>query len=48
LFRSIKRMVYPVPDLENAKNWYGGILEAEPVLDAPFAVIFPVVDCGLF
>jgi methyltransferase (TIGR00027 family) len=40
-------MVYPVPDLEKAKSWYGGILETEPVLDAPFAVIFPVGDSRL-
>jgi len=43
----MKRAIYPVFDLEKAKIWYGGILGVGPIMDAPFAVIFPVGDCRL-
>ena len=47
MFKSLKRITYPVTDLDKAKQWYSGILNAQPVFDTPFAVIFNVGDCSL-
>lgn len=47
MFKSLKSVTYQVPDLEKATQWYGKILNRQPVLDSPLAVMFEVGDCGL-
>lgn len=47
MFKSLKRITYHVPDLVEAKKWYTGILNMQPILDTPFVIIFKVGDCTL-
>jgi methyltransferase (TIGR00027 family) len=47
MFKYLKRIVYPVADLAEAKRWYSDILGKQPLFDAPFAAIFAVGDCSL-
>jgi methyltransferase (TIGR00027 family) len=47
MFEALKRVRYQVQDLEQAKQWYSGLLGKHPVLDAPFAVAFLVGDAVL-
>lgn len=47
MFKSLKRITYQVTDIDKAKQWYSGILNAQPLFDSPFAVIFKVGDCTL-
>ncbi len=47
MFKSLKRIVYHVNDLEKAKLWYNEILNTQPIFDSPFAVIYNVGDCSL-
>jgi methyltransferase (TIGR00027 family) len=47
MFKSLKRIVYQVTDIDKAKLWYSGILNKQPFFDTPFAVIFVVGDCTL-
>ncbi len=47
MFRQLKRIVYPVPDLAAARAWYSGVLGTPPLFDAPVAAIFPVGHCSL-
>ncbi|RPH90889.1 MAG: hypothetical protein EHM72_18585 [Calditrichaeota bacterium] len=47
MFKSLKRIVYPVVDLQKAKEWYSRILGVQPLFDAPTAVIFQVGECSL-
>lgn len=47
MFKSPRTISLRVPDVERAKQWYGGVLAQEPVLDAPFASVFKVGDCAL-
>ena len=42
MFKDLKRVVYQVTDMERAKQWYRKVLEKEPTIDLPFAVIFQV------
>jgi predicted enzyme related to lactoylglutathione lyase len=47
MFKGLNRVFYRVPDLEQAKDWYGKILGKEPVLDSPRAVHFRIGESGL-
>ena len=47
MLQCLKRVVYQVSDLEKAKRWYREILDAEPTVDAPFAVFFQIGGYGL-
>jgi methyltransferase (TIGR00027 family) len=47
MLRQLKRIVYPVADLAAAKAWYSEVLGTTPLLDVPFAAIFPVGHCSL-
>lgn len=47
MLKQLKRIVYSVQDLSQAKNWYSDILGYPPLFDAPFAAIFVVGDCSL-
>ncbi len=44
MLKRLKRIVYQVPDLTAAKNWYATFLGLEPVFDTPLGVIFLVGD----
>jgi methyltransferase (TIGR00027 family) len=47
MLKSLKRVTYPVTDLEKAKQWYMGILKTPPIFEAPVAVIFTIGECSL-
>lgn len=47
MFKGLKRIVYPVSDLPQARQWYSEILEMQPAFETPFAVIFRVGECSL-
>jgi methyltransferase (TIGR00027 family) len=44
MFRNLKRVVYQVPDVEKAKDWYSTFLNQEPAFDSPIAAIFKIGD----
>jgi methyltransferase (TIGR00027 family) len=44
MFRNLKRVVYQVPDVEKAKDWYSSFLKQEPAFDSPIAAIFKIGD----
>jgi methyltransferase (TIGR00027 family) len=47
MFKSLKRIVYKVNDLEKAKQWYNDFLNTEPIFSAPFVAIYKIGDCSL-
>jgi methyltransferase (TIGR00027 family) len=47
MFKSLKRITYPVSNLAAAKQWYTGVLDLQPILDTPFLIIFKIGDCTL-
>lgn len=47
VFKTLRRVVYQVDDLEPARDWYAKILGSQPLFDSPVAVIFQVGDCTL-
>ena len=47
MFKSLKAVTYYVPDLEQSKQWYAQILNAQPILDTPQLVYFLIGDCPL-
>jgi methyltransferase (TIGR00027 family) len=47
MFTTLKRVVYPVPDMEQAKQWYSRILNAKPLFESPFASVYRVGNCSL-
>jgi methyltransferase (TIGR00027 family) len=47
MFTSLRAVVYRVPDLEAAKQWYGKILGKAPVFDSPIVVVFAVGDATI-
>jgi predicted enzyme related to lactoylglutathione lyase len=38
----LRTVIYPAPDLQNAKAWYERVLERKPYFDEPFYVGFNV------
>ncbi|MGD8428219.1 MAG: VOC family protein [Balneolaceae bacterium] len=42
LFLGLRTVIYKVPDLEEAKNWYTKVLDKPPYFDQPFYVGFDV------
>jgi catechol 2,3-dioxygenase-like lactoylglutathione lyase family enzyme len=38
----LRTAIYPVPDIQAAKQWYGAVLEQEPYFDEPYYVGFAV------
>ena len=47
MFKSLKRVTYQVPDMDQARQWYCTVLEKEPALDSPFYVMFVIGDAVL-
>ena len=47
MFKGLKRIVYQVADIDQARQWYSKILEMQPAFDTPFAVIFRVGNSTL-
>lgn len=47
MFTSLKRIVYYVPDVEEAKSWYTALLQVKPIFDTPSVAIFQVANCSL-
>jgi methyltransferase (TIGR00027 family) len=47
MFMGLQRVLYKVRDMEGAKQWFRKVLEDEPVVDLPFAVIFRIGDSEL-
>lgn len=42
MFLGLRTAIYPVPDLDSAKAWYGQVVGAPPYFDQPFYVGFSV------
>jgi methyltransferase (TIGR00027 family) len=42
MFKELKRMVYQVEDVEQARQWYASVLGQEPAFDSPVASIFRI------
>jgi len=42
MFKGLRTVIYPAPDLKKAKEWYIAILEIEPYFDEEFYVGFDV------
>jgi|WetSurMetagenome_2_1015567.scaffolds.fasta_scaffold20084_2 methyltransferase (TIGR00027 family) len=42
MLKGLKRITYLVENLESAKQWYGKILNAQPVFETPLAAIFSI------
>jgi methyltransferase (TIGR00027 family) len=47
VFKGLKRVFYQVPDLDEAKKWYGQFLGIDPLFDTPIMVIFPIEGISL-
>jgi methyltransferase (TIGR00027 family) len=47
MFINLKTVDFVVGDLNAAKEWYTNLLDAKPIIDLPFAVVFRVGSCGL-
>lgn len=47
MFKSLKRLVYQVPNLNQARQWYNAVLDTEPIYDSPFGAIYKIGDCSL-
>jgi methyltransferase (TIGR00027 family) len=47
MFQGLKRLVYQVPDLDEAKHWYADILGQQPDYESPFGVNFTIGDHAL-
>jgi methyltransferase (TIGR00027 family) len=44
MFHGLKTIVYKVPDIEKAKNWYSKVFDTKPILDTSFVVVFLIGD----
>ena len=42
MFRGLRTVIYPAPDLEGAKEWWSSVLGLQPYFDEPFYVGFNV------
>jgi len=42
VFQGLRTVIYAVPDLERAKDWYSKVLSQEPYFSEPFYVGFSV------
>lgn len=47
MFQKLRTVVYHVPELEVAKNWYIKITGIQPYFDEPFYVGFNINGCEL-
>lgn len=47
MLTSLRAIVYRVPDLDRARQWYQNVVGKPPVLDSPIVVIFAVGDVML-
>jgi methyltransferase (TIGR00027 family) len=47
MFQGLRSIVYKVPDIEKAKNWYSKVFDTKPIFDMPFAVVFSIGDSFL-
>ena len=42
MFKGLRTVIYPAPDLKKAKEWYTAILGEKPYFDEPFYVGFDI------
>ncbi|MCJ7663833.1 MAG: SAM-dependent methyltransferase [Desulfobacterales bacterium] len=47
MFQGLRSIVYKVPDIEKAKNWYSKVFDTKPILDTSFAMFFSIGDSSL-
>ena len=47
MFLKLRTVVYHVPDIEKAKEWYTNITGIQPYFDQPFYVGFDINGCEL-
>jgi methyltransferase (TIGR00027 family) len=44
MFQGLRGIVYKVPDIKRAKDWYSKVFDMKPIFDMPFAVVFQIGD----
>jgi lactoylglutathione lyase len=44
LFTSLRGILYRVPNLDTAKQWYQKVLGKPPIFDSPMVVVFTIGD----
>jgi predicted enzyme related to lactoylglutathione lyase len=42
MIKGLRSVIYPVSDLEKAKNWYSNVLNIQPYFEEPFYIGFNV------
>jgi methyltransferase (TIGR00027 family) len=47
MFKNLHSVVYSVNDIQKAKDWYGRILDKEPISDSPILVMFEIGGINL-
>lgn len=47
MLKDLKRIVYRVPEISTAKEWYSSFLEADPIFETPAGVIFQIGENSL-
>lgn len=47
MFKKLRTVIYNVPDLQKAREWYIGITGIQPYFDEPFYVGFDINGCEL-
>ena len=47
MFKNLHSVVYSVNDIQKAKEWYGRILDKEPISDSPILITFEIGGINL-
>jgi len=47
MFKKLRTVIYYVPDLQKAKEWYANLTGVQPYFDEPFYVGFDINGCEL-
>jgi len=47
MFKKLRTVIYYVPDLQQAKEWYTKLTNVQPYFDEPFYVGFDINGCEL-
>ncbi len=47
MFKKLRTVIYNVPDLQKAKEWYANLTSVAPYFDEPFFVGFDINGCEL-
>lgn len=47
MFKKLRTVIYYVPDLQKAKEWYSSLTGVQPYFDEPFYIGFDLNGCEL-